>query len=323
MHREGETLHHTFKPMPHFTAFDSILASRSEMNSFHSDGAITSIADESLAIIPGQHTILESKDSNNPHSIVEDAFYFHEFEENNGINRIITTVQANPVAIENESIIEVSGQPINVNDELIGYDPSELQGIDSYANQYHNGLHHTHDYSNIYDQNIDMRGIHCTMDGIINSMVNDHHGNTSWEGEWRQGLVPDGEGGMERMWHTHNPDGTIDVANENPEESETSTAVYTRDEDGNTISGRHVEGNKKNGEEDDEGITPESENGGANVMSTPEITYEAINTADFMDQNIASSFNDFANLISQSPEMMQVDSIISNNMLDNMRNNFI
>lgn len=309
--------------MPHFTTFDSLVSSRSEMNSFHSDRAITSIADESLAVIPGQHTILESKDSNNPHSIIEDAFNFHEFEENNGINSIITTIQANPVAIENESIIEASGQPININDELIGYNPSELQDINSYANQYQYGSYNTHNYNNIYDQNIDMRGMDSTMDGIINSMVNDHHGNTSWEGGWRQGLVPDGEGGMEKMWHRHNPDGTIDVANQNPEESETSTAVYTIDEDGNSISGRHVEGNKKNGEEDDEGITPESENGGANVMSTYEIAYEEINTADFMDRNIALSFNDFTNLISQSPEMMQVDSTISNNMLDNMRNYFI
>ena len=135
--------------------------------------------------------------------------------------------------------------------------------------------------------------------------------------------MPDGEGGKEYKWHKHNSDGTTCVASQNPEESETSTTIYTRDEDGNTFSGRHVSGKKKkNDDEDDEGITPESEGGGANIISTNEITCEVIDIINFECQNIVLPFNDLANLMPQSSEMMHVNSIYSYDMLHNMQNYF-
>lgn len=134
---------------------------------------------------------------------------------------------------------EVSLSSVNINEELIGFAPSELESV------HPNGASHTNDLNHydIYDQTSTTQGIDDILYGITDSMVNEHHQHESYADGWVFGKIPKEGGGEKWRWHKHDTSlgwTTLATGGEgdgDPDNRDGSYQTYKQTEDGFIFTG--------------------------------------------------------------------------------------
>ena len=134
---------------------------------------------------------------------------------------------------------EVSLSSVNINDELIGFAPSELEGTRSSGASHTNDLNHY----DIYDQTSTTQGIDDILYGITDSMVNEHHQHESYADGWVFGKIPKEGGGEKWRWHKHDSStewtifATGNERDGDPDSRDDSYQTYKQTEEGFVFSG--------------------------------------------------------------------------------------
>ena len=236
-----------FRSMPHFTDFGSAyLSALPADDQSKVEVATPEIAGQSFSELQSYiNRMPENEYSNNSFSRMAPGMRIPVSQgivEDERISDLDTPESLIP---ENGSYIEVSLPEVNINDEVIGFSPSELESIHSRGTTHEYGSNNTHYFDHIYDQSTTMQGIDDILYGIIDSMINDHHQGSSYEGDWDYGKVIPGLPGGQK-WHKHDSGlgwNIFSTGDENPDESSEWSQTYTSDYEGNVFAAKAIPGN--------------------------------------------------------------------------------
>ena len=183
----------------------------------------------------------------------------------------------------------VDRETLNLHDHLTGFVIPDMVGTPEMGYDVINSADRWSHYpGSAHDPAMEMEVFNDIFNAITDTYVNGHHQDSAGASQWEQGWVQKGDDGQEYKWHKHNEDGSTSVANSNPEESDEWIPIWKR-QDGET-TGRDKDEEDRLWGNDDDGITPDSEGGGANIVAIDYVIHDAYNqemVVDLFDQNLA------------------------------------